>query len=65
MPEGPEFCFPVLNYDPNSVSQEKCRLLTERSEAEVAHQATPFSQVAAGVRGGLAPRGTVRVINTH
>jgi hypothetical protein len=51
----------LLSYDPNSVSQEKGRLLTERSggpspvglgrseaEAEVAHRATPFSQVAAG-----------------
>jgi hypothetical protein len=59
----------VLSYDPNSVSQEKGRLLTERSggpspvglgqseaEAEVAHRATPFSQVAAGGAGGGTPQ---------
>jgi hypothetical protein len=59
----------MLSYDPNSVSQEKGRLLTERSggpslvglgqseaEAEVAHRATPFSQVAAGGGGGSPPR---------
>jgi hypothetical protein len=49
--------------------KRKADFWRSEAEAEVAHRATPFSQVAAGggaAGGGAAapPGGTVRVINT-
>jgi hypothetical protein len=54
-------CLEVLSYDPNSVSQEKGRLLTERIGAHHFHR----SRLGGGGGGAAAPRGTVRVINTY